>query len=158
MLDDSLDEGTLVDRFFVEAGAEGQDAVFRPLRPQLPRHQADDRGTVQPTRQAGADRHIGAQVNPDRFLERLAKALDRLGERDVERLRMRDAIPAARLDAARTYPISDVDRDAVAGAQLLHPGEHRLAGVVNRRANQKIVDPRPAHPRGEIWQPRELLY
>ena len=82
---------------------------------------ADDRRGVDPAGEAGADRDVAAQPQPDRVEEELAHRVGRVARR-LARLERPVAVePQAAL----------VDDERVRGRQLADAGEERVVGVVD---------------------------
>ena len=94
-LDHRFHERAFVDALLVVAGADAVDLAALSRSAELARHQADDRGAVEPARQAGPHRHVRAQVDAHGIGKQRAKALSGLALADVEGSRLQDPIPSA---------------------------------------------------------------
>ena len=76
-LDHGLHEWPLVDRLHVIAGADGVHPRAVSGLVELARHQTDDRGAVEPAGKTGPNGNVGAQMEPHRLRQQIAKALSR---------------------------------------------------------------------------------
>ena len=131
----ALDHGfhvrALVDAPLIIAGANAVDLspISRSL--ELARHQADDRRAVEPARQAGAHRNIGAEVDAHGIGQQRTKAISSLALADVERARLEDPVPAADRQIFTETPALQVEAHTFPAAKLAHAFEQRPVGMLH---------------------------
>ena len=130
-LDHGLHEWPFVDRLHVIAGADGVYPRAGSGLVELARHQADDRRAVEPAGKTGPNGHVGAQMEPHRLREQLAKAIEPLPVHQCQACPVRECHTSA-APAAPRRAASAAGRDERI---------RRLAAAARRRTSFRRYDP-----------------
>src|SRR5690606_23756077 len=125
------------------------------LRPQQSVRETDDRGGVEAPREAGADRNVGAQTQPNRVGQQRSEMLNRLL---LSRPVAREAL-GSKLVPPRSLCCAglEVDFHPLAAAQLAYAAKQRTGGVVENAGDEKVARPCPVEPGSPPLERAELL-
>ena len=154
LLDDRGDVVGLVEPPDVRGGRERPLRLCRARVPEQIVGDADDGRRVEPAREAGPDRDVGAQAEADRVGEELPEPGAGVRVRQPAPLGL-EVVPT--IDGQGPVDLVDPGLDGLPAAQLHDAGEHGLVGVVQERVGEVVEGPLVVEASLPAREHRELL-